>query len=107
MHLRHGSVPPGQLRPAGRTGRLAPDHLGGTAGRRPEPVEVYPSPNATALGAAALGRLAIEPALDLPEAILDWTPVDCYEPVWSADRAADYRARWRAAVSATLPGEPA
>ena len=25
------------------------------------PVEVYPSPNATALGAAALGRLAVEP----------------------------------------------
>jgi glycerol kinase len=69
------------------------------------PVEVYPSPNATALGAAALGRLAIEPALDLPEAILDWTPADCYEPIWSADRAADYRARWRAAVSATLPGD--
>jgi glycerol kinase len=69
------------------------------------PVEVYPSPNATALGAAALGRLAVEPALNLPEAILDWTPADSYEPKWSADRAAEHRARWRAAVSATLPGE--
>jgi glycerol kinase len=59
------------------------------------PVEVYPSPNATGLGAAALGRLAIEPALDLPEAILDSTPADCYEPIGSADRATDYRARWR------------
>lgn len=67
------------------------------------PVEVYPSPNATALGAAALGRLAVEPALDLPEAILEWTPTDRYEPAWSADRAADYRAQWRAAVSAALP----
>ena len=67
------------------------------------PVEVYPSPNATALGAAALGRLAVDPALDLPEAIVDWTPADCYEPAWPADRAAEYRARWRAAVSATVP----
>ena len=67
------------------------------------PVEVYPSPNATALGAAALGRLAVDPALDLPEAIVDWTPADRYEPAWPADRAAEYRARWRAAVSATVP----
>ena len=67
------------------------------------PVEVYPSPNATALGAAALGRLAVEPALDLPEAILEWTPTDRYEPAWPTDRAAGYRARWRAAVSAALP----
>ena len=69
------------------------------------PVEVYPSPNATALGAAALGRLSLEPALDLPEAIMDWTRADVYEPEWPADRAAEHRARWRAAVSATLPGE--
>jgi len=69
------------------------------------PVEVYPSPNATALGAAALGRLAVEPALNLPEAILDWTPADSYEPKWSADRAAEHRARGRAAVAGTHPGE--
>jgi glycerol kinase len=68
------------------------------------PVEVYPSPNATALGAAAFARLAVEPTLDLPEAILGWTPADSYEPKWSADRAAEHRARWRAAVSAALPG---
>jgi glycerol kinase len=68
------------------------------------PVEVYPSPNATALGAAAFARLAVEPALELPEAILGWTPADSYEPTWSADRAAEFRARWRAAVSVALPG---
>ena len=68
------------------------------------PVEVYPSPNATALGAAAFARLAVEPTLELPEAILGWAPADIYEPKWSADRAAEHRARWRAAVSATLPG---
>ena len=69
------------------------------------PVEVYPSPNATALGAAALGRLCVEPTLDLPEAIVDWKPAAVYEPQWSADRSEEYRARWRAAVSAALPGE--
>jgi glycerol kinase len=71
------------------------------------PVEVYPSPNATALGAAALARLAIEPALDLPDAVLDWAPAGVYEPRWPADQAAEHRARWRAAVAATLPGAAA
>ena len=69
------------------------------------PVEIFPSPNATALGAAAFGRLAVEPALDLPEAVLSWTPATCYEPAWSADRAAEYRDRWRTAVSLSLPGD--
>lgn len=67
------------------------------------PVEVYPSPNATALGAAALARLAIEPALDLPDAVPGWAPASIYEPRWPADRAAEHRARWRTAVSATVP----
>jgi glycerol kinase len=70
------------------------------------PVEIFPSPNATALGAAAFGRLAVEPALDLPGAVLDWTPAQFYEPAWSADRAGEYRDRWRAAVSLSLPGDP-
>jgi glycerol kinase len=71
------------------------------------PVEVYPSPHATALGAAAFGRLAIEPDLDLADAVLEWAPAECYEPAWSADRAGEYRDRWRAAVSVTMPGEAA
>jgi glycerol kinase len=70
------------------------------------PVEVYPSPDATALGAAALGRLAADPALDLSAAIASWTPSATYLPRWSADRAAEYRARWRSALTATLPGGP-
>lgn len=35
---------------------------------------------------------------------MGWTHADVYEPEWPADRAAEHRARWRAAVSATLPG---
>ncbi|RDG37476.1 FGGY family carbohydrate kinase [Streptomyces corynorhini] len=69
------------------------------------PVDVYPSQHATALGAAALGRLAIEPELTLEQAVPAWTPGTTFEPLWSEDRAQDHRARWRAAVDATLPQE--
>ena len=38
------------------------------------PVELYPSAHATALGAAALARMARQPGLALSHAVLDWTP---------------------------------
>jgi len=70
------------------------------------PIEVYPSPHATALGAAACARLASDPTLSVDDAIPAWTPSMTYEPRWSAGRAADYRHRWQAAVTASLsPGE--
>lgn len=59
------------------------------------PVEVYPSAHATPLGAAACARLALDPDLDLPTLVGGWTPDQRFEPAWSADRAADHRARWR------------
>lgn len=67
------------------------------------PVEIYPSAHATALGAAALGRLAIRPQESVPA--IDWAPEHVYEPRWSADRAADFMGNWRAAVERTLPAE--
>jgi len=66
------------------------------------PVDVYPSPHATALGAAACARLALDPALSLGDAVGGWEPSATYEPAWTADRAADHLGRWRAAVRATL-----
>jgi glycerol kinase len=69
------------------------------------PIEVYPSGHATALGAAACARLATNPDLTAPEAIPAWTPATTYHPHWSPERAAEYRDRWRAAVSALLPEE--
>jgi glycerol kinase len=66
------------------------------------PVDVYPSAHATALGAAAFGRLAITPDLMVDDASLVWEPAATFEPHWSGDRAAGHRARWRAAVTATL-----
>jgi glycerol kinase len=71
------------------------------------PVDVYPSPHATALGAAALGRLAITPELALDDAVPDWTPASSYEPGWSPDRAAEFLGRWRSAVEVSLAGPAA
>jgi glycerol kinase len=67
------------------------------------PIEVYPSAHATALGAAALGRLAIRTQESVPA--IDWTPEHVYEPRWSSDRAADFMGNWRAAVERTLLSE--
>ncbi len=66
------------------------------------PVEVSPSPHATALGAAACARLATDSTLSVDDAVAAWTPSTTYSPRWSADRAADFRHRWRSAVTATL-----
>ncbi|ONK09871.1 FGGY family carbohydrate kinase [Streptomyces sp. MP131-18] len=68
------------------------------------PVDIYPSGHATALGAAALARLALSPGLGLTEAVGAWRPATVHEPVWPADRAAEFRARWVATVEA-YPGK--
>jgi len=61
-------------------------------------IDVYPSAHATALGAAALARMAHDPGLRLTDAIVAWRPSLTYGPRWSADRAAEFRARWNAAA---------
>lgn len=60
------------------------------------PVDVYPSANATPLGAAALARCAMDSALTLDDAVIAWSPSTTYEPQWSDDRAAEFSSRWRA-----------
>lgn len=62
------------------------------------PVEVYPSAHATALGAAAMCRLALDPDLAVAGALGGWRPAAVYEPRWSADRSAAFLGEWRAAV---------
>ncbi|MEZ7002371.1 MULTISPECIES: FGGY family carbohydrate kinase [unclassified Streptomyces] len=70
------------------------------------PVDIYPHAHATPLGAAALARCALDPALDLREAVGDWRPATVYEPRWSADRAEEYRTTWaRAAAARATEGE--
>jgi glycerol kinase len=67
------------------------------------PVEVYPSAHATPLGAAALARLGLHPSMWFEEAVWPWQAEAVYEPLWSADRAADFLGRWRSAVLRGLP----
>ncbi|GAA3454841.1 FGGY family carbohydrate kinase [Dactylosporangium matsuzakiense] len=62
------------------------------------PVDVYPSPHATALGAAACARLALHPGLSIADAAGAWSPAATFEPEWSPDRAAEHLGRWRAQV---------
>ncbi|MEU6413936.1 FGGY family carbohydrate kinase [Microbispora sp. NPDC046933] len=66
------------------------------------PVDVYPSPHATALGAAALARLAVTPSLAVADAVPAWAPATTYEPRWPAERAEEFMARWRRGVRAAI-----
>jgi glycerol kinase len=66
------------------------------------PVEVYPSPHATPLGAVATARLAHDANLTPAEAVVAWEPSMTYEPRWSGDRAQTHLSRWRAAAEAAI-----
>lgn len=66
------------------------------------PVEVYPSPHATALGVAALARLGIGAAPDAATAVGRWQPAAVYEPRMGVDEAADRLNRWRSVAEATM-----
>jgi glycerol kinase len=70
------------------------------------PVDVYPSSHATPLGAAACARLALEPTLDLGEAVGDWIPERSYAPKWSADRAATFLEKWQTVAVTSSMKEP-
>lgn len=65
------------------------------------PVDVYPSPHATALGAAALADLSLNPAKGIRGVVPDWTPASSYEPKWDAARAAEFRSAWRELADTT------
>jgi glycerol kinase len=66
------------------------------------PVEIYPSPNATALGVAALARLGSGELHDPAVATGGWSPVATFEPRVGAAEAEDRLRRWRQAAEATL-----
>jgi glycerol kinase len=65
------------------------------------PVDVYPSPHATALGAAALARLSLQPSLGLRDVVAPWTAAETYEPRWTYARTAEFRSAWRDLASTT------
>jgi glycerol kinase len=64
---------------------------------------VYPSPHATALGAAALAELSLDPGRGIADVSPPWQPSSTYEPKWNPDRATEFRAAWRTLASTTLP----
>ena len=69
------------------------------------PVEVYPSPHATALGAAALAELSLQPDRALSDVVPPWTPSSTYEPRWDTARTAEFRSQWRALADTTYSVE--
>jgi glycerol kinase len=64
------------------------------------PVELYPSPDATALGVGALARLGSGAAANPAEAVGEWSPVAVFEPQLDESQAAERLARWEAAARA-------
>jgi glycerol kinase len=66
------------------------------------PIEVYPSPHATALGIAAFARLGAGAAANPTAAIGTCQPAAVYEPSISADEAEAYLQRWYRAAMATV-----
>jgi glycerol kinase len=66
------------------------------------PVDVYATPHATALGVAALARLALGDAATAADAVAGWAPAATYEPACGPDEAAHRLGRWRRAVRAAL-----
>src|SRR5919201_3541033 len=64
------------------------------------PVELYPSPDAKALGVGALARLGSGNASTPAEAVGDWTSPATFEPRMSASEAEERLARWEAAARA-------
>ena len=62
------------------------------------PVDVYPSPDATALGAAAAAVIGLDASRSVSDVVGGWSPAATYEPQWSPDRAAEHLGRWREMV---------
>lgn len=62
------------------------------------PVELYPSAEATALGIAALARIASGQAQGPQDAVPAWTASAVYEPRMGAAQAAEMLASWEAAA---------
>lgn len=70
------------------------------------PVEVAELPDATALGAAAVARLGLDPALTVRDVTPARRPAAVYEPRIGADEAAARLDGFRTAVAALVADEP-
>jgi glycerol kinase len=66
------------------------------------PVEVYPSPHATALGVAAFADLGASPTSQPQAAVRAWRPDAVIEPRIGADEATERLAGWQRVAAATM-----
>ena len=66
------------------------------------PVELYPSPHATALGVAALARLGASAATSPTNAVCPWVPAAVFEPHIRSTEAEARLHAWRRAAEATM-----
>ena len=66
------------------------------------PIDVYPSPDATAMGVAALARLGAGLSASPADAVGTWTPSATFEPAIDADTAEVRLRAWRRTVEATM-----
>jgi glycerol kinase len=66
------------------------------------PVEVYPSPHATALGVAAFADLGARPLPQAQPSSTTWHPDVVVEPQIGADEAAERLAAWQRTAAATM-----
>jgi glycerol kinase len=65
-------------------------------------IDVYPTPDATAMGIAAFTRHGMGDRDGAVRAVTGWTPAASYEPRIGPTEAAERRARWHRAVDAAL-----
>lgn len=68
------------------------------------PIDVYPTPHATAVGVAAMARMGMGQREQASRMTTGWVPAARYEPQVSADEADERLERWRVAALATIEG---
>ncbi|MEA3185683.1 MAG: hypothetical protein QOJ74_2160, partial [Ilumatobacteraceae bacterium] len=66
------------------------------------PIEIYPSPHATALGVAAFADLGANGVSQPQDAVAAWRPDAVVEPRIGADEAAERLASWQRVAAATM-----
>lgn len=71
------------------------------------PVEVSPSPDATALGVGAVARLGLDPGMTVERAAPRWRPSKVFEPRIGAAEAAERLGVFRTEVAALVARTPA
>ena len=65
-------------------------------------IEVFPHPDATAVGVGVLGRLALDKSLTLKSALPKIESSIKYSPKWSKDRALAYMSAWNKSIAGEI-----